>query len=86
LLHDRDAAIAVVQNCQAVTGRWYEPVADIPASFADISAYVKPGLSKRIAPNFQQTCDELCYPGAVKPSWSDVCDRVESDRELLTLS
>ena len=86
----RSDALAVLQtdglyegllaDCEQISQKWFEDRATKRpvGGFSRSPAFTDETLIDRIAPAFEQTLDELCYPKAKRPRLVDICAHVRS--------
>ncbi|MBD8583067.1 nucleotidyl transferase AbiEii/AbiGii toxin family protein [Frigoribacterium sp. CFBP 8766] len=81
-----DSMTSMVRDCEEVSQRWYSQGTEpITGSLADSPSFTDPDIQGLLETAFDQACAELCAPGAPRPSWSEVTERVLAHRDLLTV-
>ena len=83
-LADEENFTAVVNDCIEVSQRWYpaSPARVPEGGFCNSPAFTDGSVIERIASSYEKMLVELCYPGAVRPSFDDIRARAAavSDR------
>ena len=86
LRENTGATTELIRDCEAITTRWYgaqqEP---FEGSLSDSSVFLDDSIQVKLSEAYARTCSELCYPDAAVPSWAEVLDRVQLNREILTV-
>jgi predicted nucleotidyltransferase component of viral defense system len=70
----------IARDCEAVSHRWFPTHATKrpEQGFRTSAAFVDPTVADRIGSSFDQVMDDLCYPGAFRPTFADVTERLRS--------
>jgi nucleotidyltransferase AbiEii toxin of type IV toxin-antitoxin system len=79
-LTDHGLYLDLIADCEAISARWFPDRADVRPQdgFRHSPAFVDDTVADRIRSAFQQTMDELCFPGAPRPTFDDVRQRLSA--------
>ncbi|MFJ4221865.1 nucleotidyl transferase AbiEii/AbiGii toxin family protein [Curtobacterium luteum] len=76
----------IVRDCERITEAHFPTgAAPVTGSLADADVFTDDVLQETLEAAYVQTCDDLCLPSAVIPTWADVRARVASAEALLTV-
>jgi hypothetical protein len=84
VLQDPGLLRDIVEDCHAVTRRWFsDGTAPMPSNLADSPAFTDAAVGERIRGAYDTACRDLCHPGTAVPSWDEVVATVSTQRGLL---
>lgn len=89
LSHLRDSGdyMTILGDCQQVSRQWFTGGVEVPLPAGGLTAsraFHDAELRHTLEVAYRQACANLCFPGADRPTWDAMCNRVTAAASTLT--